>query len=94
MRVTKALRIGAGMLALALVLAWFIIPMNEASARTLSSNETGTHGGYDYEYWKDIRKWNYDFKKMAVHLAVNGVILTTYYSVKAVNLTKPRHTSK
>ncbi len=25
----------------------------KVDARTLSSNETGTHGGYDYEYWKD-----------------------------------------
>lgn len=53
MRVTKVLKVGAGMLALALLLVCFVIPMNEALARTLSSNETGTHGGYDYEYWKD-----------------------------------------
>ncbi len=39
-------------LAILLCLA-LAIPASSAYAQTVTSNQTGTHGGYDYEYWKD-----------------------------------------
>ncbi len=31
----------------------FALFVNVQATTTLTSNATGTHGGYDYEYWKD-----------------------------------------
>jgi|GEM_PF-1724417 len=30
-----------------------LFPLNAQAAQTITSNDTGTHGGYNYEYWKD-----------------------------------------
>jgi endo-1,4-beta-xylanase len=38
---------------LALIMCITILIAPNVQARTLTSNETGNHGGYDYEYWKD-----------------------------------------
>jgi peptidoglycan/xylan/chitin deacetylase (PgdA/CDA1 family) len=38
---------------LALILCFSVLIVPNVQARTLTSNETGNHGGYDYEYWKD-----------------------------------------
>jgi hypothetical protein len=37
---------------LSLTLLLSLFPLN-AQAKTVTSNDTGTHGGYNYEYWKD-----------------------------------------
>ncbi len=37
---------------LSLTLLFSLFPLN-AQAQTVTSNDTGTHGGYNYEYWKD-----------------------------------------
>ena len=41
------------MLLFALVLTSFVFPMQKVQARTITSNDMGTHGGYDYEFWRD-----------------------------------------
>ncbi|AEV68127.1 glycoside hydrolase family 11 protein [Acetivibrio clariflavus] len=37
---------------MSLTLLLSLLPLN-VQAKTVTSNETGTHGGYNYEYWKD-----------------------------------------
>ena len=38
---------------LAIIMCITVLIAPNVQARTLTSNETGNHGGYDYEYWKD-----------------------------------------
>ena len=38
---------------LALIMCITILVMPNVQARTVTSNEIGTHGGYDYEFWVD-----------------------------------------
>ena len=81
------------MLLFALVLTSFVFPMQKVQARTITSNDMGTHGGYDYEFWRDSGTGTMVLKD-GEHLVVNGVISITYYFVKVVNLMKLRHISK
>mgnify|MGYP000751596767 CR=1 FL=1 len=37
---------------MSLTLLLSLLPLN-VQAKTITSNDTGTHGGYNYEYWKD-----------------------------------------
>ena len=50
-RTTK--KVCAVLLLFALTLSTFVFPTQMVQARTITSNEMGTHGGYDYEFWRD-----------------------------------------
>lgn len=41
------------LLAVLLCSTFVLTAMNALAATTITSNETGTHDGYDYEFWKD-----------------------------------------
>ncbi len=47
---------------LSLTLLFSLFPLN-AQAKTITSTETGTHGGYNYEYWKDIGNGTMELKE-------------------------------
>ena len=53
MTVTRTLKAVTCVMVLALTLAFFVFLGTEAQARTLTRNEIGTHGGYDFEFWVD-----------------------------------------
>ena len=49
----------SGLLSLTLLISLF--PLT-AQAKTITTNETGIHEGYDYEYWKDIGNGTMELK--------------------------------
>ena len=53
MQVKRVLKAVTCVMVLALTLAFFVFPGTEAQARTITRNEIGTHGGYDFEFWVD-----------------------------------------
>ncbi|MDQ2087176.1 1,4-beta-xylanase, partial [Herbivorax sp. ANBcel31] len=53
MYVVRTMKAVICLLAVALTLSFFMFLGTEVEARTVTSNEIGTHGGYDFEYWVD-----------------------------------------
>ncbi|TYQ18192.1 UNVERIFIED_CONTAM: lysophospholipase L1-like esterase [Acetivibrio alkalicellulosi] len=53
MFMSRAVKACPGLLVLALVLSLLVFPSMEVHAQTITRNEIGTHGGYDYEFWVD-----------------------------------------
>ncbi len=41
------------MILMSFAISFILFPVNVQADVTITSNQTGTHGGYNYEYWKD-----------------------------------------
>jgi len=78
---------------LCLSVLFTLLAVNVQADVTITSNQTGTHGGYDYELWKDSGNTTMVLKDGGAFSCSWNNINNALFR-RAKNTTKPKHISR